>query len=662
MSFGSIRAKLFVLITCSVAVPVVVLATYFPATRIGALEEALKTKAESFTRTLVDQTRSAIAFDDGETAREVFAGMATDGDVVLIALYRSDGTLLRAIGSPDERTPAWSDQPVVTLSPARVRAIAPVLTREGPRGLLVLDLSTARALAEGRHTRNMALLMGLGALLFACTAAWLVGTSFGRRLGRVRAEAIRVAAGDLTESDTAERSQDEIGTLSRAFQVMLHSVNQAYASIEQQVRDRTVALAASREQFRALVETTDAVPWEMEVGTWRFTYVGPQAPGLFGISPGEWGDAHGWQSHLPADSLATVLAAFEETVADGVEQALEFPIHRDSHRPMWIRMLINVGAGNPVTSLRGFMFDVSERAELEAELRQAQKLESVGRLAAGIAHEINTPVQFVSDSVHFVRTSFGEIIELLDRYRAVRGGAGVPAAANPLAALAALEDVEADMDLEYLADNVPKALDRAIDGLGRVATIVRSMKEFAHPDRQEKSEADLNSALANTLLIARHEYKDIADVETHFGDVPAVWCQIGELNQAFLNIIVNASHAIADFAKRRERERENDGEGDGGHERGQIRVTTRLEGGDAVIEIADTGGGIPEGIRARIFDPFFTTKEIGRGTGQGLAIARRSVIERHRGSLTFDTVMGQGTTFVIRIPVGPTSTAQLTAH
>jgi two-component system NtrC family sensor kinase len=164
------------------------------------------------------------------------------------------------------------------------------------------------------------------------------------------------------------------------------------------------------------------------------------------------------------------------------------------------------------------------------------------------------------------------------------------------------------------------------------------MKQFAHPDAQGKTTADLNAAIESTLIIARSEYKEVADVETRLGALPSVNCHLGDLNQALLNIVVNAAHAIGDVVKAR-----------GG--RGLITVVTRQEGPDAIIEISDSGGGIPEEVQPRIFDPFFTTKEVGRGTGQGLAIARRSVVEKHGGELTFRTELGQGTTFVIRVPI-----------
>jgi signal transduction histidine kinase len=286
-------------------------------------------------------------------------------------------------------------------------------------------------------------------------------------------------------------------------------------------------------------------------------------------------------------------------------------------------------------ALHGFMFDVTEQQRLEVELRQAQKLESVGRLAAGVAHEINTPVQFVSDSVHFVQGAIDDLVGLIDRYRGLRP---LLVDAGRTDEAGELEQAETAADLDYLVEHVPRALQRSLDGLGRVASIVRAMKSFAHSDQQRVA-ADLNAAIASTLVIATNEYKYVADVDTRFGELPAVMCHVGELNQAFLNIIVNAAHAIADQVA-------------GSDRRGRISISTGLDGGEVVVRIADDGGGIPDDVRDRIFDPFFTTKEVGRGTGQGLAIARNIVVDKHKGSLAFETEAGRGTIFVIRVPVG----------
>ncbi|MGE3766143.1 MAG: sensor histidine kinase [Kofleriaceae bacterium] len=259
-----------------------------------------------------------------------------------------------------------------------------------------------------------------------------------------------------------------------------------------------------------------------------------------------------------------------------------------------------------------------ELARTEMELRQAQKLEAIGRLAAGVAHEINTPMQFVSDNLKFVTESAGELLALANE------------CATP-------EKAEA-VDLSYLHENMPVALEHARVGVQRVASIVRSMKEFAHPGGTEAGPVDLNAAIMNTLTISHYEYKLVADIETKLGELPTFQGNGGELNQVLLNLIINAAHAISDVVARRTMDR------------GRISITSHVEDGDIVIEISDTGAGIKDSIRMKVFEPFFTTKPVGRGTGQGLAISR-AVIERHGGTLDFTSVVGKGTTFSIRLPI-----------
>jgi PAS domain S-box-containing protein len=644
MSIRSIRWRLFLLIACAVALPFGFATVYLSVNRVASLEKALEGKASTLSRVLVDQTRSAVAFDDSQTAREVFDAVSGDADVAALALFRADGTLLAAIGTPLGGSPPWTDVPLTSRTTAAVRVAAPVIAREGPRGLLVLDLSTASATADGARTRRTAIYIGVAGLLFGCAAAWLVGTSFGRRVNRIRDQAARVAGGDLSAAPLADASPDEIGQLAQAFRGMVRNLQQAYAGIERQVVERTEALRASNEQNRALLETTNAVPWELDASSpdMPFTYIGPQAASLFGTPADSWSTRAAWSTLLEPEDVGPVARAFEQAAVEQQDRVIEFRIRRPSGRPLWIRALIAPVPGAASAKVRGFMFDVTERVQLEMELRQAHKLESVGRLASGVAHEINTPIQFVSDSVHFVKDTMTDVIGTLNRYRQL------DAAATPSDLAREVADVHQAAqaaDLEYFAENAPPALERALDGLGRVATIVRSMKQFAHPDAQGKALADLNAALDSTLIIARNEYKEVADTELRLGDLPSVHCHVGELNQAFLNIVVNAAHAIGDVVK-------------AGGTRGVITVVTRREGDDAVVEISDTGGGIPVEVQPRIFDPFFTTKGVGRGTGQGLAIAHRSVVEKHHGSLSFRTELGRGTTFVIRVPIAGDAAAE----
>ncbi|MBI2569323.1 MAG: response regulator [Candidatus Schekmanbacteria bacterium] len=277
-----------------------------------------------------------------------------------------------------------------------------------------------------------------------------------------------------------------------------------------------------------------------------------------------------------------------------------------------------------------------QRQTIEAELRLTQRLDAIGHLAAGIAHEINTPTQYVSDSVHFLRSAFADLEILRLKLREICSRSCDQGIGDPLGAeIAALEG---ELDVDYLTERVPKAFESALDGLGRIARLVAAIKELGHQGSGEMRPVDLNRALLTTLEVARNEYRYVAEVETCLGELPSVICLGGEMNQVFLNLIVNAAHAIADVV------------GESGS-RGTIRVRSTVCGGEAVITIGDTGSGIPEAIRSRIFDPFFTTKAVGRGTGQGLAIARSVVVEKHGGSLTFESEVGQGTTFTVRIPL-----------
>jgi PAS domain S-box-containing protein len=287
------------------------------------------------------------------------------------------------------------------------------------------------------------------------------------------------------------------------------------------------------------------------------------------------------------------------------------------------------------TEIQGIARDITGRDAAEIELRQAQKLESVGRLAAGIAHEINTPMQFVGDNVRFLQDSFTQLQVLLCKLRGLCDpSAGI---VLPPTFSAEFQRLETEMNSAFILKEIPEAIVQTLDGIDRVVTIVRAMKEFAHPEGKGMAHADINRALLNTLGVARNELKYVAEVVTDFGDVPLVVCSLSDINQVFLNLLVNAAHAIGDVVQET-------------GQKGTIRIETRVEGSMVLIAVADTGAGIPENIRDQIFDPFFTTKEVGRGTGQGLAIAR-SVVDRHKGSLTFESEVGKGTTFRICLPI-----------
>ena len=287
--------------------------------------------------------------------------------------------------------------------------------------------------------------------------------------------------------------------------------------------------------------------------------------------------------------------------------------------------------------------DVTERKTLEIQLRQAQKLEAIGQLAAGIAHEINTPTQYVGDNTNFLKESWTAIAPLLSAMRQVRAEAGNGGVSAET--LQQFDTLWEGADLLYLESEIPRAIEQSLDGIQRVAKIVRAMKEFSHPGSEEKRPLDVNKAIETTITVARNEWKYVSEVVTDLDpDLPLVPCHAGEFNQVILNLLVNAAHAIKQVI------------GDGAQSKGQITVTTRRAQDWAEILIRDTGAGIPEAIRPRIFEPFFTTKAVGEGTGQGLALAHSVVVRRHGGKIWFDTEVGKGTTFFIRLPLAAATT------
>lgn len=283
--------------------------------------------------------------------------------------------------------------------------------------------------------------------------------------------------------------------------------------------------------------------------------------------------------------------------------------------------------------------DITQRRLLEMRLRQAQKLESIGQLAAGIAHEINTPTQYIGDNIRFLKDVFEDLSPVLavcrEAHEALQHGQ------SPAELLQRAATVFASLDVDYLSREIPLAIQQSLEGLERVARIVRSMKEFSHPGGEEKQAIDLNRAIESTLTVSRNEWKYVADVETDLDpNLPPVWCLPGDINQVLLNLIVNAAHAIAEK------------NGNDRSQKGKIAISTRHDQQWVEIRISDTGVGIPPHIRDKVYDPFFTTKPVGRGTGQGLAIAHAVVTERHGGTIDFESQVGHGTTFIVRLPLG----------
>jgi PAS domain S-box-containing protein len=282
--------------------------------------------------------------------------------------------------------------------------------------------------------------------------------------------------------------------------------------------------------------------------------------------------------------------------------------------------------------------DITEEKHLANELQQSHKMEAVGQLAAGIAHEINTPVQFVGDNIKFLQgcekdfmllyKDHLELLELADDGKLVEQSH-----------INRFRDDLKKSDMEYIINEIPPAIEQSLDGVKRIAQIVRAMKEFSHPGVSGISTADINHAIETTVTVTRNEWKYAAEMELDLDpDMPSIPCLPGELNQVILNMIINARDAISEMV------------GENSGQKGLIKISTYHDDEFVTIKIKDSGAGIPVEVQQRIFDPFFTTKEVGRGSGQGLSISRNIIVVKHNGKISFESEPGKGTTFIIKLP------------
>jgi len=361
-------------------------------------------------------------------------------------------------------------------------------------------------------------------------------------------------------------------------------------------------------------------------------YNNPAYRRILGFSPEELKATVSFEQIHP-DDREMVKRTAEEAHRTGVGRMIEYRMRRKDGSYVSLE-----SHGSFIRNTRGHIEaqvisarDISDRKVAA----QAEKLSAIGQLAAGIAHEINTPVQYLSDNVSFLRDSWSQI----EAAMATRSAAGAGASAS---GSVISDSNSATDDWAFLQQEIPNAITQSLEGIRRISKIVGAMRKFSHSSGGEKEFVDLNDALETTLTVAHNELKHIADVTTEFqADLPRVECFPDEMNQVFLNLIVNAAHAMRASAQKTP------------PQRGSLTVRTQLVKESVQIEIQDSGSGIPEHIRSRVFEPFFTTKQVGEGTGQGLAICHDIVVNKHRGKIWFETQLGKGTTFLVRLPIKP---------
>jgi PAS domain S-box-containing protein len=555
------------------------------------------------------------------------------------SIGKATGVDVQAFAKGDPQMPADMQSESSRVSPGGAAAVAAVGTDQiagyqwvpdvhNQPGLLLRVTSADAVLAESQRTlRSLILAILLAGPLFGTLILVLLERLVLAPLAGLSASVAGIARTGSPSERVRMAGHDELASLGSSINAMLAALERSHEDVRRAYRQNQQLLAAISSILIAVDEADCVTLWN-EI-----------AEKTFGMTPGE-----------------TIGRALVDCGIRWDRAAIEAQIQkcRSQEQPVLLRGffyqrpggrdgLLNLdfstfqgqdSAGSGILILGD---DITQQSILEAQLAAAQKLQAIGQLAAGIAHEINTPAQYVGDNMLFLQQAFADLQPLLEADQMVCDGQDGLCPSNLAECVRGAIDPS---DLSYYLQEVPGAVDRALEGINRVTQIVRAMREFSHPGSKSKAPADLNRAIASTITVARNEYKHVADVTTDFdANLPPVTCLAGEVNQVVLNLLVNAAHAIADATS------------NGKTGKGTIAVSTRRDGSFVEIRVADTGSGIPEEIRSRVFDPFFTTKEPGKGTGQGLSLAHSVIVEQHSGTIHFETQMGVGTTFIVRLPL-----------
>lgn len=603
-------------------------------------EEQVFDRAATTARLFASMIGDAVVALDLATLDILVQDAVTNKDVVYIRVRGRNGTVLTQAGQA--KALAAEFQADESIEHAKVRSVldssAPITVAGQSFGTVEIGIDTQSLVATLADATRWMLSLAAAEIGLVAIFGFILGGILTRQLSDIQIGARRVAEGNFGHLIRAT-GQDELADTARSFNMMSAALARYATELE--------AARAQAEAGRDLAETVleDAVQ-SLSQGVLIIDEKGNELKRNNAFNRHYPDVMAGLAQARTIDEITQATAPYILRIDDGSGRGKVGTSDYLSGPERWTSKLIDnrsilhtrrpmsTGGWVIVETDVTAIIEAQERArKLERELLQSQKLEALGTLAGGIAHEINTPIQYIGDNLRFLEDATADLMKVIDAHRALAD------AAREHDLLAGWVDgcraAYDESDVEFVREEAIQAARQSIEGVRQVSNIVLAMKEFSHPVSKDLAPVDLNRVLERSAVVCKSEWKHVAefnfDLEHGLPDVVGLE---GPLNQVALNLIINAAHAIV-------------AKGDG---IGQITVRTRRQGDDVRLEVEDTGTGIPADVIDRIFEPFFTTKDVGRGTGQGLALTHDIIVNKHGGRIDVRTTEGEGTTFIITLP------------
>ena len=635
---SSINRKLTLLVMAVVAAALLLSSVAFVVNDVRVIRSSMIRQLSALADVLGSNSTAAITFDDNKSATQILSSLGVQPMVEAACIYDAEGKVFATYT-------AEGIKPIFPVAPMQAGhvfqeghlSVSAWITQETDViGAIYLQADLAPIRDEVVNYIGIA--AAVMALSFA--TAYLLASRLQRGISGPILALARTAEQISTDQDYSIRvhktSDDELGVLYDEFNHMLEKVESGKRELQ---HAHQKLQRQSQERMRAIIETAaDAIITFTDDGT--IDTCNGAASDLFDYARDELIGSKFSILWSPTNrlSLQDFLQDNHQVATPKRRTATEIEARRKDGHVISLLASVSEVATDEGCLRTAILRDLSEYKRLQRELDQAQRLESIGQLAAGLAHEINTPMQFLSDNIEYLSECTDKFFEVVDAYQRnlVDQGPQKPW----LERRQELEEVIQRNRFEVIREQIPCAINESLDGVRRVIEIVRAMKEFSHQGQSEKIGVDLNNAVRSTIMISRNRWKYVADLETDLDpNLPTLRCVPAEINQVLLNLVVNAADAVAEKV------------GMDGDSKGRITVRTRACDAHVIVEVEDTGCGIPPEIRERIFDPFFTTKEVGKGTGQGLAICYNIVVTKHHGTIEVESQPGEGSIFRVLLPI-----------